>query len=352
MPIPLSKTFSYDLVQSDGAVRALGGAPNYGSLVGRKLVAPIVALVPTPDHKGYWLIGADASVFGFGDAKNEGNHGGKVRPDPVTAAASTPDGDGYWLLTAHGRVYPLGDAQYFGSITEAIKDRAIAIATTPDGKGYWIATSDGEVFKFGDAKFFGDIGTLHVRLAGPVVAMAATPDGGGYRLAESTGAVIPFGDAPIPPTAPRVIPKSPAVGLAVTPDGNGDWIAEQNGTVLHFGTAGGHGSITKVPRDLACHLDRRYADLGRLDAAGAPSAVDARVPLGHVRLRRQLASVHRAALAEDGPAARAALASGRDAQLHGRSGGRRRLGRRLAEHLPGSRGRVGQAGPGHRRGAV
>ena len=75
-----SPAFAYDLVQSNGAVTALGGALYYGSVHGQKLVAPIIALVPTPDRKGYWLIGADASVFGFGDAKNEGSRAARSGP--------------------------------------------------------------------------------------------------------------------------------------------------------------------------------------------------------------------------------------------------------------------------------
>ncbi len=30
--------------------------------------SPIVAMVPTPDGKGYWLVASDGGVFSFGDA--------------------------------------------------------------------------------------------------------------------------------------------------------------------------------------------------------------------------------------------------------------------------------------------
>ena len=107
----------------------------------RHLVAPIVALVPTPDRKGYWLIGADGSVYPFGDAKYEGGAGGKVRPDPVVAAAATPDGRGYWLVTSSGQVMAFGDAENYGSITKpTIGAHVVAIVATADGKGYWIAS--------------------------------------------------------------------------------------------------------------------------------------------------------------------------------------------------------------------
>jgi len=54
---------AYDLAQANGMVEPVGGAAYYGSVFGTYLVAPVVALVSTPDHKGYWLIGADASVY-------------------------------------------------------------------------------------------------------------------------------------------------------------------------------------------------------------------------------------------------------------------------------------------------
>ena len=77
-----STTLAYDLAEANGKVRALGRAAYYGSLHGKHLVAPIIALLPTPDRKGYWLIGADGSVYPFGDAKNEGGAGGKAAAGP------------------------------------------------------------------------------------------------------------------------------------------------------------------------------------------------------------------------------------------------------------------------------
>jgi hypothetical protein len=71
---------AYDLVEANGKVVAVGQAAYFGSAFDKHLIAPIIALVPTPDRKGYWLIGADGSVYPFGDARNEGGAGGKVRP--------------------------------------------------------------------------------------------------------------------------------------------------------------------------------------------------------------------------------------------------------------------------------
>ena len=62
-----------DVAQANGMVTPLGGAGYYGSLYGRPLPSPIVALLPTPDRGGYWLISADGSVHAFGDAANAGS---------------------------------------------------------------------------------------------------------------------------------------------------------------------------------------------------------------------------------------------------------------------------------------
>ncbi|MDE3202669.1 MAG: hypothetical protein KGQ66_00420 [Acidobacteriota bacterium] len=56
------------LLGGDGGVFTIGSAPFFGSAADVALVAPVVAMAPTPDHQGYWLLGADGGVFAFGDA--------------------------------------------------------------------------------------------------------------------------------------------------------------------------------------------------------------------------------------------------------------------------------------------
>ena len=126
----VTHALAYDLVEANGKVVAVGKAAYYGSAFGKHLVAPIVALISTPDRKGYWLVGAYGSVYPFGDARNEDGVGGKLRGDPVVAAAATPDGRGYWLVTSHGQVLPFGDAESYGSITKPIRAHAVAIVAT------------------------------------------------------------------------------------------------------------------------------------------------------------------------------------------------------------------------------
>ncbi len=47
----------------------LGTAHFFGSMGGKKLDAPVVAMAATGDGNGYYLAGADGGVFAFGDAE-------------------------------------------------------------------------------------------------------------------------------------------------------------------------------------------------------------------------------------------------------------------------------------------
>ncbi|ACU54889.1 Ig family protein [Acidimicrobium ferrooxidans DSM 10331] len=196
----------YDLVAADGGVFSFGDAGFYGNtytlgLTGlggsRPLAAPIVAMAPTPDGKGYWLVAADGGVFSFGDAGFYGNtytlgltglSGSRPLAAPIVAMAPTPDGNGYWLVAADGGVFSFGDAGFYGNTytlgltglggSRPLAAPIVAMAPTPDGKGYWLVAADGGVFSFGDAGFYGNTYTLGLTglsgsrpLAAPVVGI-------------------------------------------------------------------------------------------------------------------------------------------------------------------------------------
>ena len=57
----------YYIVAADGGVFAYG-APFYGSMGGKVLVAPVVGMAVMNTGLGYWLTAADGGVFAFGDA--------------------------------------------------------------------------------------------------------------------------------------------------------------------------------------------------------------------------------------------------------------------------------------------
>ena len=130
----------------------------------------------TPDGRGYWEVAADGGVFAFGDAPFLGSMGGRALDRPVVAMAATPGGRGYWEVAADGGVFAFGDAPFLGSLP-AIHVTPVAsvvgMAATPDGGGYWEGAADGGVFAFGDAPFSGSTGAQS--LAAPVVALAGHP---------------------------------------------------------------------------------------------------------------------------------------------------------------------------------
>ena len=144
------------LVTADGGVFALCGAPFYGSMGGKTLDKPVVAMAATPDGGGYWLVAADGGVFSFGDAEYDGSMGGKTLNKPIVAMAATPDGGGYWLVASDGGVFAFGDARFAGSMGGShLNAPMVGIAANPDGTGYWTVGADGGVFSFGDAPFLG-----------------------------------------------------------------------------------------------------------------------------------------------------------------------------------------------------
>ena len=71
-------------------------------------------MAPTPDGKGYWLVAADGGVFSFGDASYLGSMGGRSLDVPIVAMAVNNNDSGYWLVAADGGVFAFGDATFFG----------------------------------------------------------------------------------------------------------------------------------------------------------------------------------------------------------------------------------------------
>ncbi|MCU4182809.1 polysaccharide deacetylase family protein [Acidiferrimicrobium sp. IK] len=180
------------LVTSAGAVFTTGDAPDYGSLAGRALNKPVVAMAATPDGGGYWLVASDGGVFDFGDAAFYGSTGNVHLNKPIVGIASTPSGHGYWLVASDGGVFDFGDAAFYGSTGNVhLNKPVVGVASTPSGHGYWLVAADGGIFQFGDAPFRGSLGS--VALNKPVVGMAA--DGDGYAMAAADGGVFTF-DAP------------------------------------------------------------------------------------------------------------------------------------------------------------
>ena len=228
------------LVDSNGGILSVGGAPLYGSAGGQWLAAPIVGMAPTPGGGGYWEDASDGGIFAYGDAGFFGSMGGKHLNAPIVGMASTPDGKGYWEVAADGGVFSFGDANFYGSTGNLrLNAPIVGMETTSDGKGYWLVAGDGGIFNYGDARFFGSTGSI--RLHQPVVGMAATPDGGGYWMAARDGGVFSFGDAAFYGATPAQ-DLAPVSAITATPDGGGYWEAATDGAVYPHGDAASFGA--------------------------------------------------------------------------------------------------------------
>jgi hypothetical protein len=228
----------YRLAGRDGGVFAFGTAPFGGSLAGRRLDGPIVAIASPANANGYYLAGSDGGVFAFGGRRYHGSLAGRRLHAPVVGIAATNDGQGYWLASADGAVYPFGNAKPLGRLTTDIRGApVVGIAATPDGRGYWLATRDGALLPFGSAPAARRAG--RAKPTGTVVGVASRPSGQGAWLVNTRGDVFAFGDAPdlgaLPPAVRRAL-TVPVVGITAAPS-SGYWLVASNGAVFSFGTA-------------------------------------------------------------------------------------------------------------------
>jgi hypothetical protein len=234
----------YWSLAADGGVRGYGDAVLHGSTAGMALVAPVLALTPTPDPGGYWELARDGGVFSFGDARFFGSTGGMRLNQPVVGMAPTASGLGYWLVAADGGVFSFGDARFLGSTGGMRLNRPIiGMAPTGSGRGYWLVAADGGVFSFGDAPFLGSMAAAGTSFA----HLTPTPSGAGYWLLGVDGKVHTFGDAAWVGGVDTIGFCSPAapVGLAPTTTGRGYWVATADGNVFNFGDAVDLGSARR-----------------------------------------------------------------------------------------------------------
>jgi N-acetylmuramoyl-L-alanine amidase len=103
----------YWITAADGGVFTFGDAPFYGSMGGKPLNAPIVAMTPTRSGAGYLEVAADGGVFAFGGAPYDGSMGGKPLHRPIIGAAAVAGG--YYLLGSDGGVFTFGTAPFYGT---------------------------------------------------------------------------------------------------------------------------------------------------------------------------------------------------------------------------------------------
>jgi hypothetical protein len=202
----------YYLVSSSGGVYNYGEARWYGSVAGRHLSTPVVALGVTPSGNGYYLVTKAGNVFDFGDARWYGSVFGRPGLAPLADFAVTPSGHGYWLMTTKGNVFNFGDARWYGSPASQHIPVASDFAPSHDGLGYWVITTTGAVLSYGDAAFYGSLAGKSVPA---VTEFTPTRDGRGYWLVTSKGNVFNFGNARFFESPAPAAPSADLTGFAV-----------------------------------------------------------------------------------------------------------------------------------------
>ncbi|HVF75618.1 MAG TPA: N-acetylmuramoyl-L-alanine amidase [Acidimicrobiales bacterium] len=247
-------TKGYWTAASDGRVYAFGEAPFHGSMEGKRMNAPVIAMTTTPNGGGYWLLGSDGGIFSFGNAVFHGSTGGMRLNKPVVAMAATPTGNGYWLVASDGGIFTFGDAQFFGSMGgKPLNKPVVGMAPTRSGFGYWLVASDGGIFTFGDAAFYGSTGSI--KLNSPITSMTAASDGSGYWMVAGDGGVFAF-NVPFHGSVPGLGLSSFAGSSAMraTSTRGGYYVLGLDGSVYTFGDARFHGARAVSPaaaRDMA-----------------------------------------------------------------------------------------------------
>ncbi len=211
----------------------------------------VVAIVYTPDEKGYWVITSDGAVLPI-DAPHFGDRPTLSEGEYVSALSPTPTGDGYWLFTTGGRVAAYGDAPHFGDLTGvALAGPVVGAAALPSGDGYYMVGSDGGIFSFGAATFMGSVPQVlpGLPLAQPVVGLVPTPSSDGYWLVAGDGGIFSFGGAGFYDSVPGVLPgvalDEPVIGALAS--GQAYLMVASDGGIFNFGDSVFLGSLPEIP---------------------------------------------------------------------------------------------------------
>ena len=236
-------TTPYYVASPNGAVWGMNGAPDYGSMGGHPLNAPIVGITVTPSSHGYWLVASDGGIFSFGDARFYGSTGALRLDQPIIGMATTPTGRGYWLYASDGGIFSFGDARFYGSTgRHHIPGPVVSMTASPTGHGYWMVGSDGSVYPFGDARGFGSMGGHP--LDQPVIGIAARPGGDGYWLLAKDGGVFSFGAATFHGSLGNTALASGVLRIVSSADGRGYWLISHAGEIFPYGSAVGRSMAT------------------------------------------------------------------------------------------------------------
>jgi hypothetical protein len=233
----------YWMVATDGGIFAFGSAQFFGSMGGKPLNKPIVAMTATPDGTGYWLVASDGGIFAFGSAKFFGSMGGQPLNKPIVGMAPAADNKGYWLVASDGGIFAFGSAQFFGSMGgQPLNQPVVGMAVNRKTGGYWMVASDGGMFSF-NAPFYGSMGGQPLNK--PITSMAPASDSQGYRLVATDGGLFSFGSAPFYGSAAGGVNAAPITAIGTM--GNGYRMVGRDGMLYSFGAAKFLGSAAHLP---------------------------------------------------------------------------------------------------------
>ncbi|MCB0992402.1 MAG: hypothetical protein KDB16_15595, partial [Acidimicrobiales bacterium] len=244
----------YWMVDETGYVYAFGDSETVVPTGSRATVSSrAVKVLENPSGAGIWILESNGVVHALGGAPHYGNvnlaqlSNGEV---PSTMAA-TPGGLGYYVFTSKGRALTFGNATHFGDLVtiglaDALRGPVVDSASLQDGRGYYMVGSDGGIFTFGDAVFAGSVPqVVPGPLDSPVNGLVVDPDGSGYWLVAGDGGVFAF-DAPFRGSIPGVLPPGAKLNQPINgmvPYGNGYLMVAGDGGIFNFSDLAFLGSL-------------------------------------------------------------------------------------------------------------
>lgn len=234
----------YWLTATDGGVFSYGDARFYGSMGGKPLNKPMVAIVATGTGSGYWTVAADGGVFAYGDAKPPAGNplpemAARGRLNKPIVEATRSGANGLLLVAADGGVFALGGAPFHGSMGgKPLNKPMVDIVTSPTGRGYATVAADGGVFAFGDYRGPASNPLPGMTLRQPVTAAARDGSGHGLLLTAGDGGVFALG-ATFRGSAAGLRLGGPVTGIAADPRGGGYWLTGTDGGVFAYGAGAG-----------------------------------------------------------------------------------------------------------------
>ncbi len=125
------------------------------------------------------------------------------------AVVGSPDGKGYAIINATGKQFNFGTSGFTGVVAGTPNAPIVDATNIPGTHDKWFAAADGGVFTLGNQQFYGSMGGQH--LNAPITAIVSSRTGYGYLLVSRDGGTFAFGDFPSPGSLAGTPLNSPIV---------------------------------------------------------------------------------------------------------------------------------------------